>query len=66
MKCRICGCSQYDACPGGCGWAPAAGNLCTVCAKAVHALLDWVEGCRKANWSALKRELNSPTAGGVR
>lgn len=29
--CRRCGCTQNDACPGGCGWA--AEDLCTACAK---------------------------------
>lgn len=28
--CRICACSQNDACPEGCGWA--ADDLCTACA----------------------------------
>ncbi|WP_287744301.1 hypothetical protein [Methylobacterium sp.] len=28
--CRDCGCTQEDACPGGCGWA--ADDLCTTCA----------------------------------
>ena len=28
--CRVCGCSQEDACPSGCGWAGP--DLCTACA----------------------------------
>ena len=27
--CRVCGCTEYDACPGGCGWAEP--DLCTSC-----------------------------------
>jgi hypothetical protein len=30
MVCRKCGCTQEDACPGGCSWA--AENLCSSCA----------------------------------
>lgn len=29
MVCRTCGCSQNDACAGGCDWAEP--NLCTAC-----------------------------------
>jgi hypothetical protein len=29
--CRICRCSDYDACPEGCGWAEP--DLCTACAE---------------------------------
>jgi hypothetical protein len=31
--CRTCGCSHYDPCEGGCGWAEL--DLCTGCATAV-------------------------------
>jgi hypothetical protein len=27
--CRVCGCTEYQACPGGCAWAE--GDLCTAC-----------------------------------
>jgi hypothetical protein len=30
--CRTCGCSHYDPCDGGCGWAEP--DLCTSCAAA--------------------------------
>ena len=31
MVCRVCGCSEQDACPEGCGWAED--HLCTSCAR---------------------------------
>ena len=31
MICESCGCSEYDACPGGCGWA--RDHLCTACVE---------------------------------
>ncbi|MBE7198371.1 MAG: hypothetical protein INR70_11290 [Parafilimonas terrae] len=32
--CRVCGCSQNDACGNGCGWA--AEDLCTACVEGGH------------------------------
>jgi hypothetical protein len=41
MFCRRCGCSQYDACDEGCGWAEP--YLCTACAgPAVEAASEAV------------------------
>lgn len=54
--CRVCGCSQLDACPAGCGWAEP--NLCTVCAKVVKAVLIWMADVRRVSWPALRREVN--------
>lgn len=36
MMCRSCGCTDEDACDGGCGWA--GNGLCTSCASG-HELL---------------------------
>ena len=30
QKCRVCGCSEYNACPGGCYWVED--DLCSKCA----------------------------------
>lgn len=39
--CRICGCTEDAACPGGCAWAPDDGRnpICTACALADRAYL---------------------------
>jgi len=29
--CRVCGCTEERACPGGCAWADATETLCTRC-----------------------------------
>ena len=31
--CRVCGCTDDDACPGGCSWLPTSleGDLCSNC-----------------------------------
>ncbi len=32
QRCRICGCTNHEACPGGCEWVEA--DLCSRCAEA--------------------------------
>lgn len=34
QRCRVCGCSELDACPGGCSWVE--GDLCSCCAGENH------------------------------
>jgi hypothetical protein len=29
--CKLCGCSERDACPGGCAWATTSKDLCSGC-----------------------------------
>jgi hypothetical protein len=55
VRCRVCGCTEIDACPGGCGWAD--GNLCTVCDAAAQALVGWMYDSRRSNRAALWREV---------
>lgn len=33
QKCRVCGCTDFNACPGGCWWVEA--DLCSACADTV-------------------------------
>jgi hypothetical protein len=54
VRCRVCGCTEIDACPVGCSWAD--GDLCSVCFEAAEALRKWREQSRRANLSALLRE----------
>jgi hypothetical protein len=35
--CRMCGCSHFDPCPEGCGWADVQETLCTECAPIAKA-----------------------------
>lgn len=62
VRCRVCGCTQFDPCPSGCGWAPGEADLCTVCAAAAEALREWFENSRRGNIAALKREVWPKTA----
>lgn len=29
--CVVCGCTEAEACPGGCAWVSDDANLCTAC-----------------------------------
>jgi hypothetical protein len=65
VRCRVCGCTEIDACPGGCGWVEF--DLCSTCNEAKEALLEWQERARRANWTALLREVKpAKAAGGAR
>ena len=55
-RCRVCGCTQVDACAGGGGWVPGEADLWTTCAEAVAALVLWLDQARRANRAALWRE----------
>jgi hypothetical protein len=33
--CRVCGCTEFEACPGGCAWADETHTLCTNCVDKV-------------------------------
>lgn len=40
-RCRVCGCTEDDACPGGCCWVEdpmEMGDLCSSCLPAVEAM----------------------------
>ena len=32
-QCQACGCTDEEACPGGCVWANASATLCSRCAR---------------------------------
>jgi hypothetical protein len=43
MACRVCGCTDYSACEGGCWWVPdpeVLGHLCSSCADATDEPLE--------------------------
>ena len=37
--CRVCGCTELDACVDGCAWTDAARDLCTACVDALGGAL---------------------------
>lgn len=54
-RCRVCGCTEADACLHGCCWVEE--DLCSVCAVAAEALADWYRDARKIRLAALRREV---------
>ncbi|HEY3898948.1 MAG TPA: hypothetical protein VGM54_10065 [Chthoniobacter sp.] len=34
-ECMVCGCTQEEACPGGCSWVNPNFTLCSVCLEAM-------------------------------
>lgn len=54
MRCRVCGCTQTDACANGCEWVED--HLCSVCHDAAKALAVWCAEARRPNKTALWRE----------
>lgn len=41
--CGVCGCTDEQACPGGCVWANATATLCSQCVGAAGQIVD--TGC---------------------
>jgi len=59
FRCRVCGCTEVDACQPPCAWAET--GLCTTCADAIADIQIWQGRARRANMTALLRELKSWT-----
>jgi len=57
VRCRVCGCTEVDACEGGCAWEQGEKDLCSTCGTVVRALLKWNEEARRPTLAALLREL---------
>lgn len=55
MKCRLCKCTDNNACDPPCGWAEE--NLCTSCAFVAEQIRDWIRGAVRPSFAALKREV---------
>lgn len=55
IRCRVCGCTEIDACLGGCAWVEV--DLCSGCAATIGALVEWRRTARRVSWAALRREL---------
>ncbi|MGH6967795.1 MAG: hypothetical protein ACREEN_01650 [Stellaceae bacterium] len=42
-RCRVCGCTENDACDGGCSWATPKRTLCSNCADALLTRLTGID-----------------------
>lgn len=70
VRCRVCGCTEREPCNPPCAWvetgtrrATKAGisidldDLCTNCADAVNAMVEWFDCARRPSMAALMREV---------
>lgn len=65
-RCRICSCTQDNACPGGCGWGKDLVDgepICTVCEAFLAELEQYVVDANKVSASSLKRLLGEVGVG---
>lgn len=62
IKCRVCGCTEREACNPPCGWQPGELDLCTSCADAIWELRAWLERAHRPSMRALVREVLPPRA----
>lgn len=58
-RCRVCGCTDAEACEPPCGWAPGEEDLCTSCHATVMAIVAWAGGAHRAIRTALMREASA-------
>lgn len=53
-RCRVCGCTEVNACNPPCGWAEA--DLCSSCFYASTIIAEWMDIAVRANITGLVRE----------
>jgi hypothetical protein len=56
IRCRVCGCTELDACDPPCAWVLNEEDLCTTCGDISVYLASWLESARRPNLAALLRE----------
>jgi predicted Fe-S protein YdhL (DUF1289 family) len=61
IRCRVCGCTERDACDPPCSWVED--DLCSGCHDAVSAIAIWQLGARRNNRTALLREVETRLRG---
>lgn len=57
VRCRMCGCSELEACAPTCAWAQP--DLCDSCESAVTSVSQWMLRAHRPSWNALKREVEA-------
>ena len=59
IRCRVCGCTEREACNPPCAWTPGTPDLCSNCEATIQVLMTWQEGAHRANRAALLREFDT-------
>lgn len=55
-RCRVCGCTEQNACYPPCEWDEAEPEICSTCADLLVTMADWSYSVPRANMAALMRE----------
>lgn len=59
--CSVCGCTEFDPCPGGCIWANSTATLCSRCAtgagELVAPVLELCEACSVGDHANCGRQI---------
>ena len=63
-RCYVCGCTEKDACPGGCGWTDGDMTLCTTCALFVKSAESYIDQARRSSPASFKRIFELAISGG--
>lgn len=56
VRCRVCGCTDLDACANSCAWVDGQ-DLCTTCRDAAAAIREWRETARRPMMTRLLAEV---------
>lgn len=65
VRCRVCGCTEREACNPPCAWVRGEVDICDRCYTAATILLDWREGAHRPSKAALWREVEQMEARGA-
>ncbi len=63
-RCRVCGCTEVNACNPPCSWAED--DLCTNCGMIIDAVDIWMDSALRPNITGLLREVKAQRAATVR
>lgn len=65
-RCRVCRCTEDNACAGGCSWVQDPDEdhpLCSTCYAAARGIADWLTDAVRPSWAALRREAEQTAMG---
>lgn len=60
IRCRICGCTERDACADMCSWVED--DLCSTCHRIREQLAIYAGVARRLTWASLRRLVNEAHA----
>jgi len=61
-RCRVCGCTEMEACYPPCGWQPGEADLCDRCHEMAYRMRVFIGGAHRYSQAALFREVERASA----